>query len=57
LQLVLTTGLAYAADSMHVLLVAMVCVCVGIEWNLSDKEVASIVSVMFSGQLAGSFIW
>ena len=31
--------------------------CVGENWNLSTAEVASIMSVVFAGELFGGLIW
>jgi hypothetical protein len=55
--LLLITGLANAADGMEVSLLTFMSVCVGLDWDLSDSQVASIASVVFAGELVGSLIW
>jgi hypothetical protein len=56
-RLLLITGLANAADGMEVSLLTFMSVCVGLDWDLSDSQVASIASVVFAGELVGSLIW
>lgn len=56
-RLLLITGLANAADGMEVSLLAFMSVCAGIDWDLSDSQIASIASVVFAGELVGSLIW
>ena len=56
-RLLLITGLANAADGMEVSLLAFMSVCVGIDWDLTDGQIASIASVVFAGELVGSLIW
>ena len=56
-RLLLITGLANAADGMEVSLLAFMSVCAGLDWDLSDSQVASIASVVFAGELVGSLIW
>lgn len=31
--------------------------CAGVDWDLSDTEVAAITSVVFAGELVGSMFW
>ena len=42
---------------MEVSLLSFVATCAGIDWDLSDSEIASITSVVFAGELLGSMFW
>jgi len=45
------------ADAMEVSLLSYLSICAGVEWNLSNAQIASITSVVFVGTLLGSVIW
>lgn len=36
---------------------AILSVCVGIDWDLSKGQVASMASIVFVGELVGSLLW
>lgn len=50
-------GLAFMADSMEVGLLSYLSICAGDEWHLNDTQRASITSLVFAGELVGSFFW
>mmetsp|Transcript_16084 Transcript_16084/g.24243 ORF Transcript_16084/g.24243 Transcript_16084/m.24243 type:complete len:513 (+) Transcript_16084:51-1589(+) len=56
-RLLLICGLGNMADGMEVSLLGFLGACVGENWNLSTAEVASIMSVVFAGELFGGLIW
>mmetsp|Transcript_9066 Transcript_9066/g.9115 ORF Transcript_9066/g.9115 Transcript_9066/m.9115 type:complete len:573 (-) Transcript_9066:209-1927(-) len=56
-RLLFMAGFGFIADAMEVNLLGFLSVCVGIEWELSHAEIASISSVVFVGQLLGAIFW
>mmetsp|Transcript_33407 Transcript_33407/g.34041 ORF Transcript_33407/g.34041 Transcript_33407/m.34041 type:complete len:562 (-) Transcript_33407:237-1922(-) len=56
-RLLFMAGFGFIADAMEVSLLAFLSVCVGIEWELTNSEMASISSVVFAGQLIGAIFW
>jgi MFS family permease len=57
IRLTIMCGLAFMADAMEVGLLAFISDCAGVEWGLSSSQKAAIVSVVFAGELLGSFFW
>jgi MFS family permease len=56
-RLLVMCGLALMADAMEVSLLSFISDCAGAEWDLSSSQKATVVSVVFAGQLVGSFCW
>ena len=38
-------------------MLSFISTCAGKDWDLSDSEVALITSIVFAGQLFGTFFW
>ncbi len=55
-KILLATGLCFMADAMEVLLLSFLSTVLKHEWNLSEREVDSIVAVVFAGALLGTLI-
>lgn len=53
-QVLLAAGLCFMADAMEVLLLSFLSTVLKHEWNLSEREVDSIVAVVFAGALLGT---
>ena len=49
-------GLAFCTDAMEVVLLGFISPCAGADWDLSNEEMASLVSVVFVGQILGSLL-
>lgn len=45
------------ADAMEVTLLSFISVCAGVEFDLTSTEKASLMSVVFVGELLGGFCW
>mmetsp|Transcript_24551 Transcript_24551/g.36146 ORF Transcript_24551/g.36146 Transcript_24551/m.36146 type:complete len:495 (-) Transcript_24551:206-1690(-) len=56
-RLLFICGLAFMADGMEVSLLSFVSTCAGIDWDLSDAQIALITSVVFAGELLGSMFF
>eukprot|EP01038_Epipyxis_sp_PR26KG_P007600 gene7600-10349_t len=56
-RLLFLCGLAFMTDAMEVNLLSFLSICAGVDWNLSDAQIASISSVVFAGILSGSLFW
>jgi MFS family permease len=56
-RLLLMCGLSFMADAMEVSLLSFISDCAGDDWNLSPEQKATIVSVVFGGELFGSLFW
>ena len=56
-MLLILAGLAFASDAMEVNILYFTSHCAAIEWNLTSAEEASIISVVFGGQLIGNLFW
>eukprot|EP00607_Mallomonas_marina_P003071 CAMPEP_0182437268 /NCGR_PEP_ID=MMETSP1167-20130531/84927_1 /TAXON_ID=2988 /ORGANISM="Mallomonas Sp, Strain CCMP3275" /LENGTH=603 /DNA_ID=CAMNT_0024630117 /DNA_START=187 /DNA_END=1997 /DNA_ORIENTATION=+ len=56
-RLLFMGGIGFMADAMEVSLLSYLSICAGVEWNLSNAQIASITSVVFVGTLLGSVIW
>lgn len=52
--LLVIAGLAFASDAMEINILYFTSHCAAIEWNLSSVQEASIVSIVFIGQLIGN---
>ena len=57
LLLMVFCGLTLIADTMEILVLAIVSPAVKCQWNLSDFEEAIIVSIVFFGFFLGSIFW
>ena len=56
-RLLTLCGLVFMADGMEVNLLTYMSTCAGDEWHLSDASRATIVSVVFAGEMFGSLFW
>ena len=56
-MLLILAGLAFASDAMEVNILYFTSHCAAVEWNLTSAEEASIISVVFGGQLIGNLFW
>eukprot|EP01035_Chromulina_nebulosa_P016815 gene16815-22299_t len=56
-RLLAMCGIAFMADAMEVSILSYLSTCAGDEWNLSDIQRATITSMVFGGQIIGSFFW
>ena len=55
-QVLLAAGLCFMADAMEVLLLSFLSTVLKHEWNLSEREVDSIVAMVFAGSLVGTLV-
>ena len=55
-QVVLACGLCFASDAMEVLLLSFLTLILQSQWNLSETQSDSIVSVVFLGAMVGTFV-
>mmetsp|Transcript_62603 Transcript_62603/g.152410 ORF Transcript_62603/g.152410 Transcript_62603/m.152410 type:complete len:592 (-) Transcript_62603:207-1982(-) len=55
-QILIAAGLCFMADSMEVLLLSFLATIVKHEWELSETQVSTIISVVFAGALSGTCI-
>lgn len=53
-QIVVACGLCFASDAMEILLLSFLAVILQSEWDLSEAEADSIVSIVFVGALVGT---
>jgi len=56
-RLLFLCGLSFCADAMEVTLLAFMSTCAGVEWDLTDGQMASITSAVFLGQFVGGVFW
>lgn len=56
-RLLIICGLSFMADSMEVSLLSFISSCAGDEFQLTNNKKASLVSIVFIGELLGSIIW
>ena len=50
-------GATYMADAMEIMLISYLSPIVGKLWSLSPVEEASLMAVVFGGELIGAFAW
>lgn len=50
-------GISFMADAVEVSLLSFLAECLEVEWGLSDVQKSSLTSVVFIGQLFGSYFW
>ena len=55
-DILIAAGLCFAADAMEVLLLSFLAVILHVEWNLSERQTDSIISVVFAGAMIGTLI-
>ena len=55
--LLLLCGMGFCVDAMEVVALSFINPCAGEEWDLSNQQIALITSVVFAGQVLGSFFW
>ena len=51
------SGLVFMADALEVTLLSFLASCAGVEFDLSDSQMATITTAVFVGQIVGNFIW
>jgi MFS family permease len=56
-RLLVMCGMVFMADAMEVNLLTYMSACAGAEWALTDAQRASIISVVFVGEMCGSAFW
>jgi MFS family permease len=55
--LLIICSLSFMTDAIEVNLLSYISPCAGADFNLSEQEQATVVSVVFAGQLIGSLFW
>lgn len=55
--LLVICGLNFMVDSMEISLLPYLVNCVGVEWNLTTEQKASIGGAVYAGCVVGCFIW
>lgn len=55
--LLVICSLSFMTDAIEVNLLSYISPCAGADFNLSEQEQATVVSVVFAGQLIGSLFW
>eukprot|EP00606_Chrysophyceae_sp_TOSAG23-5_P000906 GSChrysophyteH2.ASY1.ANO1.1003.1 assembled CDS len=55
--LLLLCGMGFCVDAMEVVALSFINPCAGEEWSLDNSQIALITSVVFAGQVLGSFFW
>lgn len=55
--LLLLCGLGFCVDAMEIVALSYINPCAGAEFNLTNREIASITSAVFTGQLIGATFW
>ena len=53
----LICGISFMADAVEVSLLSFLAECLEVEWDLTEVQKSSLTSVVFVGQLFGSYIW
>jgi MFS family permease len=56
IQILVAAGLCFASDAMEVLLLSFLAVILRVEWDLTERETDSIISVVFAGAFIGTLI-
>lgn len=55
--LLIICSLSFMTDAIEVNLLSYISPCAGADFNLSEQQQATVVSVVFAGQLIGSLFW
>jgi MFS family permease len=55
-EILVAAGLCFASDAMEVLLLSFLAVILRVEWDLTERETDSIISVVFAGAFIGTLI-
>ena len=55
-SVLLSAGLCFMADAMEVLLLSFLAPILSVEWDLSEGQTSTIVSVVFAGALCGTLV-
>jgi MFS family permease len=55
-DILLAAGLCFSADAMEVLLLSFLSVVLKDEWDLTEREENTIISVVFAGAMVGTLI-
>jgi Na+/melibiose symporter-like transporter len=55
-QILLAAGLCFMADAMEVLLLSFLATILKYEWDLTERQTDTIISVVFAGALLGTLI-
>lgn len=50
-------GISFMADAVEVSLLSFLAECLEVEWGLTEVQKSSLTSVVFVGQLFGSYFW
>jgi MFS family permease len=53
----LICGISFMADAVEVSLLSFLAECLEVEWALSDVQKSALTSIVFVGQLFGSYFW
>ena len=55
--LITMAGLVFMADALEVTLLSFLASCAGVEFDLTDAQMAMITTAVFIGQIVGNLIW
>ena len=55
--LMIMAGLVFMADALEVTLLSFLASCAGVEFDLTDAQMAMITTAVFIGQIVGNLIW
>ena len=53
----LICGISFMADAVEVSLLSFLAECLEVEWDLTAVQKSSLTSIVFVGQLFGSYFW
>jgi hypothetical protein len=53
----LICGISFMADAVEVSLLSFLAECLEVQWSLTDVQKSSLTSIVFVGQLFGSYFW
>ena len=53
----LICGISFMADAVEVSLLSFLAECLEVQWALSDVQKSALTSIVFVGQLFGSYFW
>ena len=56
-MLITMAGLVFMADALEVTLLSFLASCVGVEFDLTDAQMATITTSVFVGQIFGGLLW
>ena len=56
-RLLILCGLAFMNDAMEVLLLTFLSACAGAEFDLNETDIATLVSIVFVGEVLGTILW